>query len=221
MYLNRGPFKFHLKSKFSKVFKYNLFFGSESLSGGGSDLDQTRVIRQKLPTILRELKINSILDVPCGDFNWMSKVDLTGIRYTGSDVVPELIAHLRDKFGNEQRDFHELNVVNNIPRKYDAIFCRDLFVHLNNQEIKASIKNFSKSNSQYLITTTFTSLNKNSDLPLFTRSVAWRPLNLTLSPFSFPPPIALINEECTEYNGGFSDKSLGIWKISDLDSTNY
>lgn len=218
MYINRGPFKFNLKTKFSKVFSKNLFHGSESLSGAGSDLVQTEAISQRLPELLKQLEIRNLLDVPCGDFNWMSKVSITNVQYTGSDVVPEIIKKLNESHAGNLRKFEELNVVRDVPDSYDAIFCRDLFVHLTNKEILRAINNFRKSGSHYLITTTFTDVKRNLNLPLLSKSVAWRPINLTLKPFNFPNPIILINEECTEYNGKFSDKSLGVWDLTNLQS---
>ena len=44
----------------------------------------------------------------------------------------------------------------------------------------------------------------------------WRPLNLERPPFGFPPAHELINEQCSEGNGAFRDKSLGLWRIADL-----
>ena len=44
----------------------------------------------------------------------------------------------------------------------------------------------------------------------------WRPLNLELSPFDFPKPLKIINEKCTEYNGIYADKSLGLWLLDDI-----
>jgi hypothetical protein len=35
-----------------------------------------------------------------------------------------------------------------------------------------------------------------------------------LPPFSFPKPIKVINEGCPER--GYSDKSLGLWRIAEL-----
>jgi hypothetical protein len=31
-----------------------------------------------------------------------------------------------------------------------------------------------------------------------------------------PPPILVINENCTEHDGQYAHKSLGLWKIADL-----
>jgi hypothetical protein len=44
----------------------------------------------------------------------------------------------------------------------------------------------------------------------------WRTLNLTVAPFEFPKPVLVVNEKCTEDGGRFRDKSLGLWKVSDV-----
>jgi hypothetical protein len=54
----------------------------ESVSGEGSTLEQTRELINVLPELLRSLDIQSFLDAPCGDFNWMKFVDLSDIHYT-------------------------------------------------------------------------------------------------------------------------------------------
>jgi len=43
-----------------------------------------------------------------------------------------------------------------------------------------------------------------------------RTLNLNLPPFSFPNPLRIINEKCTENGGAFADKSVGVWRLADL-----
>ena len=44
----------------------------------------------------------------------------------------------------------------------------------------------------------------------------WRTLNFNLPPFDFPEPMLVINEKCTEADGAFKDKSLGVWRLADL-----
>jgi hypothetical protein len=39
---------------------------------------------------------------------------------------------------------------------------------------------------------------------------------LQLPPFNFPKPLKLIDEKCTEYNGKFADKHLGLWLLNDI-----
>jgi hypothetical protein len=35
-------------------------------------------------------------------------------------------------------------------------------------------------------------------------------------PFYFKKPILIINEECTENDGLYADKSLALWKLKDI-----
>jgi len=76
---------------FTGIYLSNGWSGKESKSGTGSDLDQTRIIRQQIPKLFRKLGIKSVLDVPCGDFWWFKEMDLGNIKYIGADIVPELI----------------------------------------------------------------------------------------------------------------------------------
>lgn len=63
------------------------------------------------------------------------------------------------------------------------------------------------------MTTTFTERDENIDL---TEEMIWRTLNLEKGPFYFPRPEYVLNEECTEGNGNYADKSLGLWLLRDL-----
>jgi hypothetical protein len=215
MYLNRGlPTK--LKKKFREVFENNAFGGEISLSGRGSDLDQTKRIQEELPKLFKEFSIASIIDVPCGDQNWIPKIDLGSIKYTGADIVPELISENRSLYGKQSRSFIELDITKEIPPRADLVLCRDLLVHLNTQEIRKALLNIKLSGSEFLLTTTFTGIRKYKNLPTITRSVGWRPINLQLVPFSFPEPLRIVNEGCTEGMGLFADKSLALWRLSEL-----
>jgi hypothetical protein len=62
------------------------------------------------------------------------------------------------------------------------------------------------------MTTTFTECEENVDIV----TGDWRIINLQIPPFSLPEPVLILNEECTEGDGTYADKSLGLWKISDL-----
>jgi hypothetical protein len=205
-----------LEKKFSKVFRDNLFHGSESLSGRGSDLDQTLIIEQEIPIALNDFQIKSVLDVPCGDQNWISRIDFKAIEYIGADIVPSLIKRNNDSFGSQLRKFIELDLTRSVPPKSDLILCRDLFVHLSTKSIKACLSNIRASGSTYLLTTTFTDYRSYKNLPFFSRNVGWRPINFQLNPFNFSEPLRIINEGCTEGDGKFGDKSLALWKIDEL-----
>src|SRR5665648_506237 len=101
------------------------------------------------------------------------------------------------------------NIVSDKLPKADLILIRDCWVHLSNSDIFLCINNLKHNNIKYLLTTSFTNRKSNNEL-----DDIWRPLNLELSPFNFPKPIELINENCTEEDGLYSDKSLLLWEIS-------
>ncbi len=197
---------------FHNIYNNEGFRGTESLSGAGSTLFLTRIIRRELPLLFSRLNIKSIVDVPCGDFHWMQHVNLTGIDYTGGDVVSPLAESNQYKYGSNSRSFQHIDLLAGPIPKRDLVFCRDCLVHLPLNDIKAAITNIKHSGSKWLLTTTFTETNINIEL----KGLNWRPINLTLPPFNFPPPTELINEKCTEAGGLFGDKCLGLWPIDNL-----
>ena len=81
-----------MRDVFTQIYRTNKWGGNESRSGKGSSLAQTQQVRNALPGLLQAFRIRSMLDLPCGDFQWMKEVDLRGVDYLGADIVPELIA---------------------------------------------------------------------------------------------------------------------------------
>jgi len=202
---------------FSDIYKNNKWGGVDSVSGGGSDLQQTKHISQELPIIFNRLNISTMLDIPCGDFHWMSKVNLSGVSYTGSDIVGELIKENSRQYKREGVSFQKLDLIKDELPKVDLVFCRDCLVHLSYNDALLALENICKSHSKYLLTTTFTNRNSNEDIA----TGNWRTLNLELSPFAFPEPLQLVNEGCTEGDGLYTDKALALWRISDIQEALY
>ncbi len=201
-----------LRERFAHIFRTNLWGSEESISGSGSALEQTAAIRAQLPVLLRELKVASMLDLPCGDFGWMRAVDLSGVRYWGGDIVADLIERHQWEFGGTGRRFALLDLTRDPLPEVDLVFNRDCLVHLSSKHIWDAIKNLKSSGSRWLLTTTFPEHAENRDI----EDGDWRLLNLERAPFHFPPPVAILNENCTEHGGAFADKSLGLWRIAEL-----
>ena len=202
-----------LSDRFSQIYSRNIFGGKESLSGEGSSLEQTAEIRRELPKLVSELGVRSILDAPCGDWNWLKSAPFEVEQYIGVDIVKELIEKNQHLFGNNSTSFTCLNLAEDLLPRADLIFCRDCLVHLSYNDIHKVLTNFKNSGSKYLLTTTFANRDQNSDLG----DDIWRTLNLELPPFNFPKPLKLINEKCSEYNNKFPDKALGLWLLESLD----
>jgi hypothetical protein len=116
-------------------------------------MSETAAVREALPGLLRDLKVRSMLDAPCGDFNWMRSINLDLDLYVGGDIVPEIIADVRAKDGAPGREFAVLDLIaDNLP-KVDLILCRDCLVHLSMANIRRALDNFRRSGSTWLLTT--------------------------------------------------------------------
>lgn len=191
---------------FSTIYRNNAWADTESVSGRGSTLAHTVVIRNALSSLLESVGAESLLDVPCGDFNWMQHVDMSGIAYTGGDVVPELIAQNISKYQIENRKFRVLNMTTDELPVADVVLCRDCFIHLSFAEIFAALVNFKDSGSEFLLATTHVRVRKNLD----EQTGGWRSLNLERPPFNFPPPMQLLIED------SHAGKCLGLWKLAEL-----
>lgn len=201
------------KKIFTEYYKTNFWRGKESLSGPGSDYEQTKYLIPELSALIQSLNIKSILDVPCGDFNWMKKVDLSGIRYIGGDIVEALIEKNNKKFKSKNISFNVIDIVNNSLEKSDLIIVRDCFVHLPNKDVMQAINNIKDSGSKYLLTTNFTwefVMNNNIDIEVG----EWRRLNLTQEPYNFKYPEKIIVEGNIQSND--RDKTMSLWMINDL-----
>jgi hypothetical protein len=209
--LERKP---QIKDTFYHIYKTNGFGGRESVSGEGSSLEQTVVLRKALPSLLDSIQATTMLDAPCGDYFWMKELSLDLESYIGADIVREIIEQNHRKYGGPRKQFIVKDITKDRLPSVDCILCRDCLDHLSFEHAFRALQNFRRSGAKYLLTTTYTARTQNEDI----MTGGFRPTNLQLPPFSFPPPIQLINEQCTEEGSKWSDKSLGLWRINDLPS---
>ena len=202
----------HMERTFRPFYTENRWGDEESVSGPGSSLTRTAKLRGELPELLQEIGARTVLDAPCGDFNWMKDTDLGVEQYTGADIIPDLITHNQESYGNETRRFLLLDLTRDQLPRVDVILCRDCLIHFSYRHISAAIRNFKGSGSTYLLTNSYPAWSHNQNI----RTGDFRPLNLTLPPFNFPPPLKQINEKLPEEEAQFFGKILGLWKLSDL-----
>jgi hypothetical protein len=230
---------------FASIFRTQRWGATETVSGPGSTLRATEYVRSILPKLFAWLEVEVLLDIPCGDFHWMRHVALPPV-YIGGDIVPELVDTNQQEFGNAEgsgvffrsaagnisnvtqtlanrkktpdaltrrtRCFVNLDLVQSALPEADLVLCRDCLVHLCFADVFAALRNMKRSGSAYLLTTTFPQKAQNKDIP----DGRWRPLNLEKPPFNLSPPLILFNER--NYLGTrYYDKSLGLWRIADLE----
>ena len=180
-----------LKDIFSEHYEDNFWGSDESVSGPGSTLEYTENLRKKLPHMLEKYEIRSILDAPCGDFNWFRYVERPDeTSYVGADIVPELIKNNKERFENGNTAFEVLDITKDILPTADLWICRDVLFHLSYEHIVSVLRNFLNSEIKYLLTTSNVLCLENKDI----LSGQGRLLNLQLTPFNFPMPLLSIDD---------------------------
>jgi len=214
MYKNK-----HQEEVFNKVFEINDWSSSESRSGMGSTLEFTENTRKELPAIFEKYNIKRVLDVACGDFNWMKEIVDSIDYYKGTDIVQKLIDRNIENYQVEGKlEFACNDIVDdfNTDGEFDAIIAKDVLVHFPTEKVIQTLENFKKSGIKYVFLTHFTEADVNVDIESFG---LWRPLNFNLKPFNYDEPLEIIKEEVEEYTwmeNKMRDKTLSMWKITDL-----
>jgi len=203
----------NLAQRFQRIRDSNLWGAEASVSGLGSEMDATTVLRAELPGLLKKLGVASLLDAACGDAGWINHADLA-VRYVGVDIVPSLIERLqaRAAAGEINGEYRLADITKESLPRCDAVLCRDCLVHLSFANIERAVANFRASGATWLIATTFPEWQTNGDC----EDGDWRALNFERAPFGWGPPVELVNENCLEAGGGWRDKSLGVWRLAEI-----
>jgi len=221
--LKKAPSRFQRFRGKSEEEVFNIIYdeldwkSTESISGYGSTLEKTIVTRSKLPIFFKKFKIKRLLDIGCGDFNWMKTIIESLEFYKGTDIVERIIKENNSKYSKSNIRFVYENVLekfNYTKKDFDAILIKDVFVHMPNINILDCLKHFKRSGIKFLIMTNFYEIEKNRDIGSFGM---WRPLNFEKPPFNMNKPLRAILEESETYTFGkttYKDKTLSIWQIN-------
>jgi hypothetical protein len=193
----------HRRHIFERIYDQNLWGDPESVSGGGSGAAATEVIRRELPLLMAQYGIRTLLDAPCGDFHWMRHMAGSLDRYVGVDIVRELIERNMRLYASERIHFACSDIVVDPLPSADAVLCRDCFIHLPTRLIRAALANFRASGIRYLLLTNDRDVETYHDIPIG----SFRRINFERAPFSFPPPLSVLNESP---NG---DRQLCLWDL--------
>lgn len=207
---------FDNEKKFNYIFKKNIWGSNESISGPGSEIQNTISIRKEIPNLINKLNIKTLLDIPCGDFNWFKEMNLD-INYLGADIVDSIIIENNLKYSSELFNFKKLDITSDeIKSKFDLILVRDLFIHFSDKDIFKSLQNIKSSQSKYLLTTNYNDTKINVDII----SGSFREINLMREPFNFPKPIFEIhdsgNVKRPNTNKNYENKYLSLWDLSNI-----
>lgn len=111
-------------------------------SGDGSSVTYTEGYRSFLEAFMREHKIQSVLDLGCGDWQSSQFIDWGTASYTGVDEVPALIDRLNASYSGAGvcRRFRHSDAWHS--RDADLLICKDVVMHLPNDEVSEMCAHF-------------------------------------------------------------------------------
>jgi uncharacterized protein (DUF3820 family) len=195
---------------FTDIYKHNKWGDPESISGPGSTLKETAHVRVELEDLFKKYEIRTIIDLPCGDFNWFKEIDYPFEHYIGCDIIDELIATNTKKYGSVTRHFKKIDCLNDQVDDADMILVRDLLIHFSADDILKFFGNLRRSNIKYIITSHFLNLEKNQEIV----TGQGRLVNLTKPPFNFPEPQEWFLERSQVFDRKWHDsKALAVWEL--------
>ncbi|MDQ6800509.1 MAG: class I SAM-dependent methyltransferase [Acidobacteriota bacterium] len=200
-----------LQERFDLLHRLGIYHHPDSVSGAAATLEETASLRDALPRLVERISVQSVLDIPCGDFHWMQHVALD-VDYTGADIVREIVEENQNRYGANRRRFVVLDATRNSLPRVDLILCRDLLIHLSTRDCRASLANFVASGSRFLLTSHFENRSSNPEIV----SGDFRPINLCRPPFNFPEPLEIINERSALDGDAFSDRSMALWRLTEI-----
>ena len=197
------------KDVFTYFYTSNNWGNMESLSGHGSSVAYTENIRKEIPVLLNRLKVETLLDAPCGDYNWFRLVrNERNFKYLGGDIVAPLIEQNKQLYENEGTTFMEIDIIQDRLPAADIWLCRDCLFHFSYDDIFKTLHNFLQSDIRYLLTSTHSECTKNRNIT----TGDFRLINLELPPFNLAKPEVSI----ADWIEGFPVRHLVLWEKKEL-----
>jgi hypothetical protein len=209
------------KNIFSTIYDTYGFGSDESRSGPGSTLYETEKLREKIKNLVKYKDIKSVIDIPCGDFNWMKEIVDSFEFYTGGDIVPQCIEENNKKYSSDRIKFSVIDLMESEIPECDLLIVRDVVGHYPLQDGKKIINNIINSKAKYLLSTTWYNV---IDSEYHTKHVnndveygRFYPVNLMSKPFNLPKPEMIIEEdvEVEDYIKG-NRKTLSLWNLEEI-----
>ena len=197
-----------LKGIFTAICRTHAWGSVETPCGLGSTVEATGATRQWLADVCRRRGIRTMVDLGCGDWNWMRLVvaELGLDWYRGYDVVEELVEENRRRYGSATIVFEAADVTAIAVPHADLVLSRDCLMHLCDARVRQAFRAIRASGDRYFVSTTHP-CDRNYDIC----DGGWRPINLTAAPFSLPPP----EESVLEFMPpGYPEKRSALFEVA-------
>lgn len=191
---------------FDAIYRENRWNGVESLSGPGSGSASTERITPKIRCLARDLRIESVLDIGCGDNFWMPM--LPG--YFGIDVTAEAVDRARTRHPTR---LYAVDDARTTPlAAHDLVIVRDVLQHLPLADGQAILRGIRSSRSRWLLASTYLG-GVNQDI----LAGQCYDNNLSSAPFDLGPAEELLFDGWSwDYPVRVRDerKYLGLWDLT-------
>lgn len=197
-----------LEDVFSQVYARKLWIETsdqESLSGSGSTTLATATLVGRLSEVLADIGCTKLVDIGCGDFNWMRNVR-GDFDYLGIDVVPQVIADNIRLHADHRHRFLCMDATREAIEPGDVAFCREVLFHLSYEDGFRLLRNIKAAGFRYVVLTDETAAF-NIDIT----SGGFRKLNLSRKPFRLPHPERELADDAV-----MPGRRLGIWPCTAL-----
>lgn len=174
-------------SIFSEIYKVKAW--GQNGSGDGSLPENTIQYRAFLQEFMRQHKIKSVLDLGCGDWQFSKLINWTGIRYTGLDVVLDLILQNKKLYESSNIKFGCDSLLDYPLDGFDLILVKDVLQHLRNSHITEFLVRLQNSSIENALIT-----NCNFNHPMKNKDIQdghWRPIDILNWPLKLPGRVVL------------------------------
>lgn len=162
--------------------------GIESASGPGSAMAVTGSARELILNTIKEKKVSRVLDLGCGDWNWMKTIrnEFSDVYYEGWDCNTEIIESLNTEHGNENTKFFVKDIITESYGEFDLVICRDVLFHLTMVNALKVLGNIDQAGIPNLITSSFLDITENTDIRQYNHIKGWGfyKINLNIEPFN-------------------------------------
>lgn len=142
--IDRTYKKLSVKDAFRNIYLTKVWGdnGEPFCSGDGSHGPVSEQYCASVVRFIRDHHVQSVVDLGCGDFAVGKRiVEASGVRYTGIDVVPELIEHHRRSVRDPRATFLCADITNDPLPPGDLYLVRQVLQHLSNREIAKVLSN--------------------------------------------------------------------------------
>lgn len=155
---------------------------------GSSSIKGTQYMVEQLTTLFRKHNIESIFDAGANDCAWQHLTIANLINYYAGDHNPIMVDIARSYGINAI--VHDVRV-DSFPT-VDALFIRDVAIHLNNSNKKLMIQNWLDSKIPWILMTHINDISENKDFEHTDDEFPFAAINWKLPPWNFPEPIDFV-----------------------------